>query len=193
MACTQLTKGRGLDCNRVSGGVKYIYFSVYDEIDSYAYDAVDLSTIDTIDFGGHTIYRYTVPRGSTTVNETITGSVENGTLFYTPTCSLVLNRLTQQDQQEIKLLGQTQVRIFAQLNATLANGHDSIVFLGVHNGMSLNAGTADSGAAFGDRNGYTLNFDGLEARPFAFLEDYTTDPFDNAGFTNKAGTFPTVS
>ena len=111
--------------------------------------------------GVNTIYRYTVPRGSTTVNESITGSVENGTLFYTPTCSLVLNRLTQQDQQEVKLLGQTQVRIFAQLNATLANGHDSIVFLGVHNGMSLNAGTADSGAAFGDRNGYTLTFDGL--------------------------------
>ena len=193
MACTNLTKGRGLDCNRVSGGVKYIYFSVYDEIDSYAYDAVDLSTIDTIDFGGNTIYRYTVPRGSTTINETITGSTENGTLFYTPTCSLVLNRLSQQDQQEVKLLGQTQVRIFAQLNATLTNGHDAIVFLGVHNGMSLNAGSADSGAAFGDRNGYTLTFDGLEARPFAFLEDYTTDPFDNAGFTNKAGTFPTVS
>ena len=32
----------------------------------------------------------------------------------------------------------------------------------------------DSGAAFGDRNGYTLTFDGLEALPFAFLEDYTT-------------------
>ena len=193
MAWTSLTKGRGLNCNRVSGGVKYIYFSVDDQNDSYAYDAVDLSTIDTIDFGGNTIYRYTVPRGSTTVNESITGSVENGTLFYTPTVNMVLNRLTQQDQQEIKLLGQTQVRIFAQLNATLANTHDVIVFLGVHNGMSLNAGTADSGAGFGDRNGYTLTWDGLEARPFAFLEDYTTDPFDNAGFTNKAGIFPTVS
>ena len=193
MACTSLTKGRGLDCNRISGGVRYIYFAVHDQIDSYAYDAVDLSTIDTIDFGGNTIYRYTVPRGSTTVNESITGSTENGTLFYTPTVNMVLNRLTQQDQQEIKLLGQTQVSIFAQLNATLANGHDVIVALGMANAMSLNAGTADSGAAFGDRNGYTLTFDGLEARPFAFLEDYTTAPFDNAGFTNKAGTFPTTS
>ena len=175
--------------------MKYIYFSVYDEIDSYAYDAVDKSTIDTIDFGGNTIYRYTVPRGSTTINESITGSVENGTLFYTPTVNMVLNRLTQQDQQEIKLLGQTQVRIFAQLNAQVSstNTNDVIVFLGVHNGMSLNAGSADSGAAFGDRNGYTLTFDGLESRPFAFLENYTTEPFDNAGFTNKAGTFPTVT
>tara|TARA_R100001510_G_C7571384_1_gene147655 strand:+ start:51 stop:635 length:585 start_codon:yes stop_codon:yes gene_type:complete len=194
MACTNLTKGRGLDCNRVSGGVKFIYFSVYDEITSFAYDAVDKSTIDTIDFGGNTIYRYTVPRGSTTITDTITGNTDAGTIFYTPTVNMVLNRLTQQDQEEIKLLGQTQVRIFAQLNAThSATGNDVIVALGMTNGMSLNAGTADSGAAFGDRNGYTLTFDGLEAIPFAFLEDYGSAPFDNAGFTNKAGTFPTTS
>ena len=193
MACTNLTKGRGLDCNRVSGGVKYIYFSVYDEIASYAYDAVDKSSIDTIDFGGNTIYRYTVPRGSTTIQDAITGNTDAGTIFYTPTVNMVLNRLTHQDQQEIKLLGQTQVRIFAQLNSQLANGHDVIVALGMSNGMSLNAGTADSGAAFGDRNGYTLTFDGLEAEPFAMLEDYTTAPFDNTGFTNKAGTFPTTT
>lgn len=193
MACTNLTKGRGLDCNRVSGGVKFIYFSVFDEITSFAYDAVDKSTIDTIDFGGNTIYRYALPRGSSSITDTITGSVENGTIFYTPTVNIVLNRLTQQDQEEIKLLGQTQVRIFAQLNAQLANGHDMILGLGFTNGMSLNAGTAESGVNFGDRSGYTLTFDGLEPVPMAFLEDYTTDPFDNAGFTNKAGTFPTVS
>tara|TARA_R100000388_G_C7230508_1_gene154380 strand:+ start:341 stop:916 length:576 start_codon:yes stop_codon:yes gene_type:complete len=184
MACTNLTKGRGLNCNRVSGGVKFIYFSVYDEIASFAYDATHPSEIDTIDFGGHSIYRYTVPRGSTTISDTITGSTENGTIFYTPTVNMVLNRLSKEDQEEIKLLGQTQVRIFAQLNATLANGHDLIVALGMTNGMSLNAGTAESGAAFGDRNGYTLTFDGLEAIPFATLEDFTTEPFDNAGFTN---------
>ena len=48
----------------------------------------------------------------------------------------------------------------------------------------MNAGTIDSGAAFGDRNGYTLNWDGQESVPFPMLEDYTTTPFDNAGFTN---------
>ena len=58
--------------------------------------------------------------------------------------------------------------------------------------MELNAGTMDSGAAFGDRNGYTLTFDGLEPIPFAFLEDYTTAAWDQAGFINEAGTFPTV-
>ena len=49
--------------------------------------------------------------------------------------------------------------------------------------MELNAGTMDSGAAFGDRNGYTLTFDGMENLPFPMVADYTTDPFDNAAFT----------
>ena len=197
MACTNLTKGRGLDCNRVSGGVKYIYFGVYDQftapIDGTGILVVN-SEITDIEMGSGTgLYRYTVPRGSTTITDTITGNTDNGTIFYTPTVNMVLNRLTKEDQSEIKLLGQTQVVCFAQLNAQLANGHDVIVGLGVVNGMSLNAGTIDSGAAFGDRNGYTLTFDGMEPIPFAFLEDYTTTPWDQSGFINEAGTFPTTS
>ena len=187
MACTRLTKGRGVDCNRISGGIKFIYFGVLDTftepIEDIGITVVDSEITDIeMDTGG--LYRYTVPRGSTTITDTITGSTENGTLFYTPTVNMVLNRLTKEDQIEINLLGQTQVVVFAQLNAQLANGHDVIVGMGVVNAMSLNAGTADSGAAFGDRNGYTLTFDGLEANPMPMVEDYTTEPFDNSAFTN---------
>ena len=181
MACTALTKGRGLDCSRISGGVKYVYFGVYDEFSPLP--LVVSGEVTDIEMGSNTLYRYTVPRGSTTANESITGSTENGTLFYTPTVSMVLNKLTKEDQNQIKLLGQTQVIVFCQLNAQLANGHDVITAMGVVNAMSLNAGTADSGAAFGDRNGYTLTFDGLEADPFPIVEDYTTVPFDNTAFT----------
>jgi hypothetical protein len=105
----------------------------------------------------------------------------------------MLNKLTKEDQNEIKLLGKSKVRIFAELNETLTNGHNVFIALGMSNGMELNAGTMDSGAAFGDRNGYTLTFDGLEPIPFAFLEDYTTTPWDQSGFINEAGTFPTTS
>ena len=168
MACTSLTKGRQLDCNRVAGGVKFIYFAVYDQIASFAYDSTFSEEIDTIDFGGNNIYRYTVPRGSTSITDTITGSTENGTIFYAPAAAMVLNRLKVQTQEQVKLLGQTQVVIFAQLNATHpATGNDVIMVLGINNGMQLNSGTEESGAAFGDRSGYTLNFDGLESRPMA--------------------------
>ena len=193
MACGVLTRGRGLDCNRISGGVKKIFFSVYDEDVSYTYDSTHPLEIDAIDWNATTIYEYVMPLGVASVTDTITGSRENGTIFYTPTVNIILNRLTKEDQNEIKLMGATKVRIFAQLNAQLSNGHDVFIALGMANGMELNAGTMDSGAAFGDRNGYTLTFDGLEALPFAMLEDYTTTPWDQSGFVNEAGTFPTTS
>jgi len=193
MACTNLTKGRGLDCNRISGGVKKIFFSVFDPNVSYTYDATHPLEIDAIDWNSTTIYEYVMPLGVASITDTITGSRENGTIFYTPSVNIILNRLTKEDQNEIKLLGQTKVRIFAQLNQQLANGHDVFVALGMANGMELNTGTIDSGAAFGDRNGYTLTFVGLEAIPFAFLEDYTTNPWDQTGFVNEAATFPTTS
>ena len=188
MACIALTKGRGLDCSRISGGIKNIYFGVYDQF------TAPLTTVGIVQANGEIsdiemgtstgLYRYTTPLGVASLSETITGSKENGTIFYTPTVTVILNRLTKEDQNQIKLLGQTKLVIFAELNATLANGHNVIVGLGVTNGMELNAGTIDSGAAFGDRSGYTLTFDGMEPIPFPMVADYTTNPFDNAAFTN---------
>ena len=181
MACTALTKGRGLDCNRISGGIKYVYFGVYDQISAITVaDSVITDIEMTVGASTYKLYRYTMPLGVASLSETITGSRENGTIFYTPTLNVILNRLTKEDQNEIKLLGRTRVIAFAQLNAKLStNQHDVIVGLGVVNGLELNAGTMDSGAAWGDRGGYTLTFDGLEQDPFPMVTDYTTAPFDN--------------
>ena len=180
MACTALTKGRGLDCNRISGGIKYVYFAVYDQVSSVTKASGEISDIEmTVGASTYDLYRYTMPLGTASLSDSISGSRENGTIFYTPTLNVILNRLTKEDQNQIKLLGATKLICFAQLNQTLANGHDVIVGLGTTNGMELNAGTMDSGAAFGDRSGYTLTFDGLETEPFSMVLDYTTAPFDN--------------
>ena len=186
MACTALTKGRGLDCSRISGGVKFIYFGVLDQFTAPIDTAGIIQSSGEItdinmDTGG--LYRYTMPLGVASVTDTIVGSRENGTIYYTPTAQVLFNRITKEDQNQIKLLGATKVVVFAQLNQQLANGHDIIVGMGVVNGMELNAGTIDSGAAWGDKNGYTLTFDGMEALPMPLVADYTTNPFDNGAFS----------
>jgi len=181
MACGLLTKGRGLDCNRVSGGIKNIYFAVYDQVTSIPASGGEVTDIE---MGSNPLYRYTTPLGVASLTDTITGSRDTGSIFYTPTINIILNRLTKEDQNQIKLLGATKTIIFAELNATLAsNGHNVVVCLGRLNGMELNAGTMDSGAAWGDRGGYTLTFDGLENEPFQMVADYSSTPFDNGGFT----------
>ena len=186
MACTALTKGRGLDCNRISGGVKFIYFGVYDQFTA-PIDGTGIveaaGEVTDIEMGSNVLYRYSMPLGVASVTDTIVGSRDNGTIYYTPTAQVLFNRLTKEDQNQIKLLGATKVVIFAQLNQQLANGHDVIICLGRVNGMELNAGTMDTGAAWGDKNGYTLTFDGMETEPFPMVADYTTVPFDNGAFT----------
>tara|TARA_R110000803_G_C11825531_1_gene302555 strand:- start:62 stop:655 length:594 start_codon:yes stop_codon:yes gene_type:complete len=183
MACTALTRGRTLNCNRISGGISAVYFAVLDQITSITYDTTaapnGVREIDDIDMGGNSIYKYSLPLGTSSLTDTIVGSRENGTVYYTPTLNLVYNKLSKEDQQEIKLMASTKTVVFAELNQQLPNGHNVIVALGAVNGMELNAGTMDSGAAWGDRNGYTLTFDGMEALPFAMITDYTATPFDN--------------
>ena len=187
MACTALTKGRGLDCNRISGGIKFVYFGVYDQFTAPIETTglpVTAGEVTDLEMGTNDLYRYTMPLGVASLTDTIVGSRENGTIYYTPSLSVILNRLTKEDQNQIKLLGATKLVCFAQLNATLPSGTDVIVALGVTNGLELNAGTMDSGAAWGDRGGYTLTFDGMEASPFPMVADYpiATGPFTNAGF-----------
>ena len=196
MACTALTRGRQLNCNRISGGIKAVYFAVLDQIVSITYDTTaapnGVREIDDIDMGSDSIYKYSLPIGTSSLSDNIVGSRENGTIYFTPTINIVYNKLSKEDQQEIKLLAATKTVVFSELNQQLANGHNVIVALGTTNGMELNAGTMDTGASWGDRNGYTLTFDGMEAKPFSMLEDYTTVPFDNSGFTNEGTPFPTV-
>jgi hypothetical protein len=185
MACGTLTKGRGLDCNRTAGGVKAVFFGVYDDFtDPISTTGIVQSAgeITDIEMPGKDLYRYILPLGTATVSEAITGSTENGSLFFAPTVTIMLNQLSKEDQNQIKLLAATKVVIFAQLNAQLS-GKDVIIGLGVTNGMNLNSGTIDSGAAFGDRSGYSLTFTGMEPLPFAIVAPYTTEPFDNAAFT----------
>ena len=191
MSCGLLTKGRGVDCNRISGGVKFIYFGVLDQftapIETTGLPVTAAEVTDVEMVVGAKLYRYTMPLGVSSITDTIVGSRENGTIYYTPTAQVLFNRLSKEDQNEIKLLGATKVVIFAQLNQQYTNGHDIIVAMGVVNGMELNAGTIDSGAAWGDKNGYTLTFDGMEQSPMPIVADYTTIPFDNAGFNIPGG------
>ena len=187
MACTALTKGRSLDCNRISGGVKFIYFGVLDQFTAPIETTglpVTAGEVTDLEMGANDLYRYTMPLGVASITDTIVGSRENGTIYYTPTAQVLFNRLSKEDQNQVKLLGSTKVVVFAQLNQQTALGTDIIVAMGVVNGMELNAGTIDSGAAWGDKNGYTLTFDGMEASPMPIVADYpiATGPFTNAGF-----------
>lgn len=191
MACTALTKGRGLTCNRIAGGIKNVYFGVYDEFNKNATTGevygtgivVSSGEITDIEMGSNDLYRYSLPRGESSLTETIVGSTENGTIYYTPSISIKLNQLTKEDQNQLRLLALSKLVVFAELNQLNSSGRHIIVGMGLRNGMRLNSGTDVSGAAWGDHNGYNWTLDGMEETPMCMVADYTTTPFDNTAFT----------
>tara|TARA_R100000278_G_scaffold94192_1_gene71898 strand:- start:42 stop:638 length:597 start_codon:yes stop_codon:yes gene_type:complete len=192
MACTALTKGRGLTCDRIQGGIKYVYFGVYDDFNANASTGeiygtgivVSSGEVTDIEMGSGTgLKRYATPIGTSSLTETITGTRDTGTIMYAPQLTLVFNQLTKEDQAELELLGKTKVVVFAQLWQQVG-GKDQIVCLGAANGMYLNSGTEVSGTAWGDQNGYSITFDGMETKPAPMVAPYTTNPFDNGAFTN---------
>ena len=187
MSCN-LTKGRNITCRDTVGGIKAIYFVQYDEITSFAEGTgADAGSLDTFDIGSNDIYKYALKRGTASCTETITGSSENGTVFYTPSVNIKLHKLTKEDQNQVKLLASNRLVIFLELNEVLtANSHNVLLALGLENGMELNAGTNATGTAFGDMNGYDWTFDGMERDAMVTVADYTTTPLDNAAFTYQS-------
>ena len=177
MAC-DLTKGRGLDCRDAVGGIKAVYFVEYDKA-TLTSSGGSISDIDLT----APLRKYKLKRGTGSFTETINPSSENGTVFYTPSINIKLHNMTANDRNEIKLLAQNRLIIFVETNSAGARGITRIWCCGESNGMELSAGTSASGVALGDMNGYDLTFEGQEPEPCKEVQDYTTAPFDNSGFT----------
>ena len=185
MSCN-LTKGRNITCRDTVGGVKAIYFAQYDEVVAYAEGATtEVGSLVTFTLGASDdIYKYTLKRGTASCTETLTGSSEAGTVFYTPSVNIKLHKLTKEDQNQVKLLASNRLVIFLELNEVLtSNSHNVLLALGLENGMDLNSGTNATGTAFGDMNGYDWTFDGMERDAMVTVADFTTTPLDNASFT----------
>lgn len=183
MAC-ELTRSRGLDCKDIMGGVKNIYFAQHEDLD-ITHSAGSVSQIAGASGYSAGYFRYNIPKGQASMVETINASVENGTVFYEGAINLKLHKLTLNDRNEIKLLAQNRLVVFVELHQQTAGINDIWAF-GVENGCELTAGTANSGAAFGDMNGYDLTFTSQESVPSLRLSAYTSVPFDNFSLTTIA-------
>ncbi len=177
MSCTTLTSGRGIDCRNSAGGVKALYFVPFDEV-VIVKGAGEVTDVDCTN-----IFKYELKRGMASITETVVGSTDNGSIYYTQAVAMQLHKLTKRDQNELKLLAGTRLVVFAELNQTVAGGNNAIFCLGSDNGLELNSGTNTSGQGLGDANGYSWTLEGQEYTPMSILADYTSEPFDNAAFT----------
>ena len=152
MACA-LTTGFTLDCRDAVGGLKEVYII---ELGNATF--TELSGVITAVTNASTKkwYKYSLIRETSNAEETITGNEQNGTIFYAQKVDIIINKRQVSVRNEILLLAKNHVNVVAVDN--IGNAW----LFGRVNGVMLNAGTAPTGTAWGDRNGYTLTFSGNE-------------------------------
>jgi len=116
-------------------------------------------------------------KGSSSFEQTINSSRENGTTFFTQTLNLSLKQLTIKDHKQIKLLS------YGRPQAIVEDNNGNLFYCGLRNGLDVTGGTIVTGAAMGDMSGYTITIVGEEPVPANFI----TTTLTAAGVTVTSG------
>lgn len=156
MACV-LTSGYTLDCADSVGGVKEIYVTELANKDAIT-AASGVITAFTLDAGKY-FFKYELQKETSNVVENITRNEVNGTTFYEQVLQFTVRKMQASLRNEIKLLAQNRLMII------VLDRNGKYWLVGESNGAEMTNSTGATGTAFGDFNGYTLNFRALEEAP----------------------------
>lgn len=161
MAC-DITSGFELACRDNVGGIKNLYI-LSGSVTSVAGEDSGLLTGIT---GSGIFYTFELTRQTGDFTETITPSLENGTVFYEQVVNAPFHKLQSATRNQVKVLAQNpDLKIIVETNNGEEDSVGKFFYAGQRNGLTLSGGTAASGTAFGDLNGYTLTFTGQEPLP----------------------------
>jgi hypothetical protein len=150
MACT-LTTGRTLPCKDAVGGLQKVFLCDYDTLGALTItDGVLVSIADSPD-----LFEYDI-KGSSSLEQTITTSRDNGTTFYEQTLTLVLTKLDSDTQVELQNV------IGGRPHAFVLDNNGNYLALGLTRGCDVTGGSISTGAGLGDMSGYSLTLVGQE-------------------------------
>jgi len=157
MAC-DLTKGRALPCRDSVGGLKAVYFVDFGDL-----GAITVSSDEVTDMTGtFSAFKYEL-KGSSSVEQTLNASRENGTVFFDQVVNLTLPQMSKEDNNEIKLLA------YGRPHIVVEDYNGNAYLVGREHGADVTGGTVASGAAMGDMSGYTLSFSAMEKTAANFI------------------------
>jgi hypothetical protein len=156
-----------LDCRDNVGGIEEVYVAAASGSISFgtppANGAVNLTaiTLDGTALTGLTdLATFALVKQTGTLTETGTFSEENGTAFYTSVASCVFNKITGAKLEQVYGLGITTL-----LCVIVKDNNGRYFMIGNDRGALVSNSTAEAGTAFGDRNGITIEFTGIDQNP----------------------------
>ena len=156
MGCAKTLTGMDLDCRESVGGIKEVYI-LGDRSDitfpiTIANDAI---TAIALKEGSDKFLPYKFRKQTGSMVSTINTSEENGTTFVQTDVTLVFHKMEAKKRLEISAL------MVGDCAMLVKDGNDKYWFLGFDEPVTLTAGTAGTGTAKGDKNGYDLTLTDL--------------------------------
>ena len=103
-----LTTGFDLDCRDAVGGVKSVRLASLEDYEAMA-ATVAAGAITGFGSAALEFFKYDQLKETSSLTETINGSSQNGTVYYTPEVVIVLSKLDVTKRNEIKVLAQQVV------------------------------------------------------------------------------------
>ena len=175
MSC-YISSGVQLGCSDGIGGIKKIYVvgGATGEVTGYTYDA-DGAITGATSTSGTTLYGFELKRNTSSLSQNVQKSFENGTIFFEQVLTAILFKYDQDKRNQLKILSQND-----QIQIVAIDQNDVQYLLGQVNGMYLSGGSAATGTAFGDRNGFELIFTGQEQEPARVIEGALATVFSGA-------------
>ena len=153
MGCKTLT-GMDLDCRESVGGIKEVYI-LGDRSEATVTVVSDAITTITLAAGSDKFLPYKFRKQTGSMVSTINTSEENGTTFVQTDVTLVFHKMEAKKRLEISAL------MVGDCAMLVKDGNDKYWYLGKDEPVTMTAGTAGTGTAKGDKNGYDLTLTDL--------------------------------
>ena len=156
MACTEILQGYEHDCLSSVGGVEELYVTEFVNVPQANITATS-GTISALSTNpSEKFYTLQVGKNNASVEQKIISSPENGTQYYEQTVTFNLKKMTAALRYTVKSLANNRLMIIYK------DRNGVIWLLGQTTGMDAGEINGTSGQQFGDLNGYTLTFTGME-------------------------------
>ena len=160
MPC-DITSGFQLGCRDNTGGLKSIYI-----LSGSITNITGSQGLITSISGSGVWYEFQLFRQTSNYSEELVATPENGTIVYNQTCNAVFFKMQTSVRNQVRVLAQNpNLAIIIETQNGSETGAARWFLMGQVNGSQLLSGTAQTGTAFSDLNGYNLVFSGNEPNP----------------------------
>ena len=154
MGCAKTLTGMGLDCRESVGGIKEVYI-LGDRNEATVTVVNDAITTIVLAAGSDKFLPYKFRKQTGSMVSTINTSEENGTTFVQTDVTLVFHKMEAKKRLEVASL------MVGDCAMLVKDGNDKYWYLGKDEPVTMTAGTAGTGTAKGDKNGYDLTLTDL--------------------------------